>query len=95
MLQGNTRSLIGNIVNDATVIFDQSSTGTYSGQDVGWRKLIKAGSGSLVLTGSNTYSGGTLVSDGVLQGNSSSLQGDITNNSAVIFDQPAAGATAA
>src|SRR5581483_10399046 len=43
--------------------------------------------GTLILTGSNSYSGGTTVSAGTLQGNSASLQGNILNNSAVVFDQ--------
>jgi autotransporter-associated beta strand protein len=47
----------------------------------------KMGEGTLVLTGSNTYSGGTLISTGTLQGNSISLQNNITNNANLIFDQ--------
>ena len=39
----------------------------------------------MILTGTNTYSGGTLVSAGTLQGNTLSLQGAITNNAAVVF----------
>ncbi|MBA4138342.1 MAG: hypothetical protein C0518_13605 [Opitutus sp.] len=49
--------------------------------------LIKTGGGTLTLTGANTYSGGTTVSAGTLRGSSTSLQGNITNNSAVAFDQ--------
>ncbi len=41
----------------------------------------------LILTGTNTYGGGTTVSAGTLQGNTMSLQGGITNDSAVTFDQ--------
>ena len=49
--------------------------------------LTKAGSGTLTLSGANTYSGGTLVSGGRLVGDTRSLQGVITNNAAVTFDQ--------
>jgi autotransporter-associated beta strand protein len=53
--------------------------------------LTKDGNGTLTLTGANTYSGGTLVSAGSLAGNTTSLQGTITNNSLVIFNQSADG----
>jgi autotransporter-associated beta strand protein len=42
--------------------------------------------------GTNTYSGGTTISSGNLQGNTSSLQGSITNNGRLVFDQPGSGA---
>ncbi len=43
---------------------DQAATPT-----TGWngKTLTKAGAGTLVLTGSNTYSGGTVITDGTLQ----------------------------
>lgn len=53
--------------------------------------LTKIGAGTLTLSGANTYSGGTIVNAGSLQGNSTSLQGDITNNAIVVFDQSLAG----
>ena len=49
--------------------------------------LAKTGAGTMVLTGTNTYALGTLVSAGVLEGTTTSLQGNITNNSAVAFNQ--------
>jgi autotransporter-associated beta strand protein len=49
--------------------------------------LVKIGNGTLVLTGSNTYSGGTTANAGTLQGNCIGLQGNIINNAAVVFDQ--------
>ena len=87
ILQGDTTSLQGNILNNAAVIFDQASAGTYAGNMSGSGALTKDGAGTLILTGTNTYSGGTTVSGGTLQGNTTSLQGDILNNAAVIFDQ--------
>ena len=41
----------------------------------------------MILAGSNSYTGGTLVSAGTLQGTTDSLQGDITDNANVTFDQ--------
>jgi fibronectin-binding autotransporter adhesin len=54
----------------------------------GTGSLTKNGTGMLTLLGTNTYSGGTSVAAGVLQGNTASLQGTIVaNNSTIIFDQ--------
>ena len=58
---------------------------------VGAGSFEKSGTGTLTLTGANTYSNGTLVSAGTLVGNSTSLQRAITNNSAVIFNNTADG----
>jgi autotransporter-associated beta strand protein len=92
VLQGNTNSLQGNILNDASVVFDQNFTGTYAGVMSGTGSLTKQNIGTLILTGANTYSGGTIVSAGVLQGNSTSVQGNILNNASVVFDQNINGA---
>ena len=53
--------------------------------------LTKTGAGVLILNGNNTYTGGTTVSAGILQGDTDSLQGDILNNAAVVFDQEGIG----
>ena len=86
-LAGNTTSIQGRITNHATVIFDQAANGTYAGEMVGTGGLVKSGAGILTLSGANSYNGGTTVSAGTLSGNTSSLQGAITNNATVIFDQ--------
>lgn len=62
-----------------------------SGTISGGGSLRKDGAGTLVVTGTNTYTGGTTVAAGILQGNSSSLQGAISNAAQVIFDQAATG----
>jgi len=54
--------------------------------------LIKTGTGTLTLSGANTYSGGTTVTTGTIQGTTTSLQGDIVNNAALEFNQSSNGA---
>lgn len=49
--------------------------------------LIKVGSNKLTLTGANSYSAGTVVQSGTLEGNTQSLQGEITNHANLIFNQ--------
>jgi autotransporter-associated beta strand protein len=87
ILQGNTTSLVGNIANNAIVVFEQASDGTYAGNITGTGELIKDGSGKLILSGNNSFGAGILVSGGILQGTSNSLKGNISNTATVIFDQ--------
>jgi autotransporter-associated beta strand protein/T5SS/PEP-CTERM-associated repeat protein len=90
-LLGDTNSLQGSIVNNATLVFDQSSTGVYSAELSGSGSLTKSGAGNLTLTGTNSYSGGTTVAEGTLTGDASSLQGAIVNNTSVVFEQAGVG----
>ncbi|WP_421999579.1 autotransporter domain-containing protein [Reyranella sp.] len=91
ILQGTTTSLQGDIVNNATVSFNQAGNGTYAGNMSGSGALVIGGSGAISFTGVNSYTGGTTIGGGVLQGNSASLQGDIVNNGSVVFEQTGSG----
>jgi autotransporter-associated beta strand protein len=77
-LQGTTSSLQGNILNNAAVVFNQASAGTYGGVISGTGTLTLQGGGALNLTGNNTYSGGTAVLAGTL-----AVNGSIAGNVAV------------
>ncbi|MDY0170895.1 MAG: autotransporter-associated beta strand repeat-containing protein, partial [Thermoguttaceae bacterium] len=90
-LRGSTASLQGNIVNNAALVFDQTNDGIFAGAITGTGGLTKLGGGTLTLTGSNNYSGGTTVSDGILRGDTTSLRGSILNNATVVFDQTSSG----
>lgn len=77
--------------NTLTTGGDNSST-IYSGVLSGTGGVTKDGTGTFSLSGNNTYSGGTSISDGKLQvgngGTSGTLgTGDVTNNSALIFNR--------
>ena len=61
---------------------------------IGSGGLDKQDLGTLILTGANSYGGGTHVGAGTLQGDSASLQGAIANDAHLIFDQAGDGSFA-
>ena len=86
-LAGSTTSLQGNITNNAALIFDQSTNGTYAGVVSGSGSFAKTNSGIVTLTGANTFSGGTFINGGTLalSGSGSLLStGAVVNNN--VFD---------
>lgn len=87
-LQINAGSIQGDVVDNATLFFMQQTDGNFAGAISGTGRLLKFGAGTLSLSGANTYTGGTSILQGVLKGNTTSLQGDITlTDAAVDFDQ--------
>jgi fibronectin-binding autotransporter adhesin len=90
---GTTGSVLGNIVNHGAVVINRSNDWTYANVISGTGTLTKQGAGNLTLSGANTYAGGTTVSAGTLTGNTTSLQGPIVNNAALVFAQATDGAS--
>ena len=93
---GSTAGSLGTgaVKNNAALVFNRSDAHSISNTISGTGTVSQAGTGTLLLSGANTYTGGTTVSAGALQGNSDSLQGNITNNATVNFDQATAGSYA-
>ena len=75
----------------ATLTLNDTTTTLLSAQVTGPGSLIKSGPGTLVLTASEGYSGGTTITGGTLQiGNgvaSGSLAGNLLNNGQLAFDR--------
>jgi len=65
-LKGTTSSLQGDILNNTIVEFAQSTNGTFSDVISGSGSLTKSGNGILTLSGTNTYSGGTTITSGLI-----------------------------
>lgn len=74
-----------------TLIIEEGLSTVYEGIISGEGSLIKQGSQTLILVGENTYTGGTTIIEGGLQGDITSLQGNIINDALVIFDQVGTG----
>jgi fibronectin-binding autotransporter adhesin len=72
--------LTGNIVNNAALVYNLSGSQTAAYAISGSGNLTKTGGGTLVLSGSNSYSGGTTISAGQL---TIPASGSINNSSTV------------
>ena len=65
-IQGTTTSLQGSITNKGKLVFDQANAGTFSGTIAGSGAVVVQNAGTVVLSGNNSYTGGTTVSGGTL-----------------------------
>ncbi len=63
---GTSGSVAGNIVTNGRLVFDRSDQSTYGGSISGSGSVTKQGAGTLILTGANTYTGGTFLEQGAL-----------------------------
>lgn len=81
------------VLNGGTGIVLVDDQASIFGKITGSGKLEKTGIGTLAITGSNTYSGGTLVSIGTLQGDTTGLHGAITVTlgTSLVFSQTGSG----
>jgi autotransporter-associated beta strand protein len=87
---GTTGSILGDVIDNGTLAFNRADTVTFSGVISGTGSVVQAGSGTTILTGGNTYSGGTTIAAGTLQlgngGTSGSILGDVANNGTLVFN---------
>ncbi|MBT1153973.1 autotransporter domain-containing protein [Aminobacter anthyllidis] len=88
---GTTGAIVGNVANNGALSFDRSDLVTFGGVVSGTGSLEQLGSGTLVLTGANSYAGGTVVSSGTLRigagGTTGSIAGDVVNLGRLAFDR--------
>jgi outer membrane autotransporter protein len=88
---GTTGSVIGNILDNGALAINHSNTFTLPGVISGTGSLAQNGPGTTILTGDNTYAGGTTIAAGTLQlgngGTTGSVIGNITDNAALAFNR--------
>ncbi|WP_267225531.1 beta strand repeat-containing protein [Dyella silvae] len=77
---GTTGLVPGNIVNNSTLSFDLSNTNTFAGLISGSGTTRQIGAGTIVLTNSNSYTGGTIVDSGTLQLGNGTTSGSVAGN---------------
>jgi autotransporter-associated beta strand protein len=74
-----------------TFLADAGMASTLSGPIAGTGSWTKTRQGTLILSGANTYSGGTTISAGTLQlgngGTTGSITGNVLNNGVLAFDR--------
>lgn len=80
---GTTGELAGNVVNDAVLSFKRSNDYAFGGTISGSGAVVQSGTGTTVLTGVNSYSGGTLIKAGALEVSADGNLG--TSSTAVAF----------
>src|SRR5215471_15739626 len=66
MLQVGNGGTVGNIGGNGSFGIDRSDTSTFGGVISVTGSFVKAGTGKVILTGSNTYQGGTVINAGTL-----------------------------
>jgi len=88
---GTTGSIVGNVTNNGLLAFNRSDAITFGGNISGSGSVQKNGTGTLVLTGTNTYAGTTTINTGTLQigngGTTGSVAGNIVNKGALAINR--------
>jgi fibronectin-binding autotransporter adhesin len=64
---GTTGSIVGNVTDNGTLVFDRADNVTFSGAISGTGSVTQQGGGVLTLTGANTYAGGTTIAAGTVR----------------------------
>jgi autotransporter-associated beta strand protein len=89
-LTGGTINLNGAAAINNSIATDAGVTATIASTLAGSTGMTKAGDGTLILTGTNTYTGGTTISAGTLQLGDGTLDGSIlgaiTNNATLVVN---------
>jgi autotransporter-associated beta strand protein len=88
---GTSGAITGNVDNDGILAFNRSNTMAYAGTISGSGSVQQIGTGTTILTGSNSYTGATMIAAGRLQigdgGTSGSITGHVLNDGTLAFNR--------
>ncbi len=89
---GSTGAIVGDVTNNGiALVFNRSNELVLAGAISGSGSVQQIGTGTTVLLGQSSYTGGTSISAGTLQlgngGTTGSIVGDVTNNGALVFNR--------
>ena len=80
---GTTGSIVGDVTDNAALIFARSDTISFGGVISGSGYVKQAYLGTLILTGANTYTGGSYITLGTVQVTNSTLDGSTIVSSSI------------
>jgi autotransporter-associated beta strand protein len=88
---GAAGSIVGDVLNNGTFQIFRSDIYTFGGTISGSGVFRQVGAGTTILTGENTYGGGSVITNGTLQigngGLTGSITGNIINNGALVANR--------
>ena len=88
---GTTGSITGDVIDNGVLSFNRSDVATFAGTFSGAGSVNQIGIGTTILTATNTYTGGTTISAGILQlgsgGTTGSITGDVIDNGVLSFNR--------
>lgn len=88
---GTSGALTGDVLNNSVLAFNRIDHQHYAGNVGGNGVLVQGGSGTTVLTGTNSYTGGTAILSGTLQigdgGSAGSITGQVHDDGTLAFNR--------
>ncbi|HEY0107326.1 MAG TPA: autotransporter domain-containing protein [Rhizomicrobium sp.] len=73
-------SIVGDVSDQGVLAFDRANALVFAGKISGTGEVLQSGSGTTILTGDNTYTGGTTIALGTLQIGNGAAAGSIAGN---------------
>jgi fibronectin-binding autotransporter adhesin len=88
---GTSGSIVGNVDDNGRLVFDRNDNYDFAGAISGSGSVTQAGSGVLVVSGDNSYTGGTIIATGELEiTDGGYVPGAVSNNGTLAFDSSGA-----